>query len=229
MKLNLKSGKYYKEIWKDIVVDKEDPNTYKGLYQVSNMGRIKSLSRILSNNHIIEGKILKNKIGKSGYNSVNLSKNGKAKTYKVHRLVALTFIPNPENKPYIDHINTIRIDNRVSNLRWVTQKENNNNELSLIHYSEGSIGKNKGKKRSEEHKKKLSERTKGENNPAYGTHTNGKRVICLDNNIIYDSCREAGRQLNCDNSAISSVCKGKREHTNNLHFMYYEEYLKNNK
>ena len=101
MKLNLRKGKYYKEIWKDI-------EGYEGLYQVSNMGNVRN-SR--------SGRILKYKENSSGYLRINLYKNGKKMYYKVHRLVALTFISNTENKPCVDHINTIKNDNRVCNLR----------------------------------------------------------------------------------------------------------------
>ena len=59
-----------------------------------------------------------------GYMQVHLCKNGKTKTFLVHRLLATAFIPNPENKPCIDHLNGIRDDNRLENLRWVTHKEN---------------------------------------------------------------------------------------------------------
>ena len=63
----------------------------------------------------------------AGYKQVALHNKGVMKTKNVHRLVALTYIPNPENKLCVDHINRIRIDNRVSNLRWTTTKENTNN------------------------------------------------------------------------------------------------------
>ena len=63
---------------------------------------------------------------KYGYMQVCLCKNGKKKMLYVHRLLALHFIPNPENKPYVDHINGIRDDNRLENLRWLTHKENCN-------------------------------------------------------------------------------------------------------
>lgn len=107
------------EIWKDI-------EGYEGLYQVSNIGRVKSLNY----NRTGEEKILK-LCKVRGYLYVGLCKDGKNKSLKVHRLVATAFIPNPENKPNIDHINTIRTDNRVENLHWVTQRENVNNPITM--------------------------------------------------------------------------------------------------
>lgn len=108
------------EIWKDI----ED---YEGKYQVSNMGRVKSLNYGRTG----EERILKPGKDTKGYSQVGLYKNNKRKGVKVHRLVATAFIENPENKPCIDHINTIRTDNRAENLRWCTAKENNNNVLTI--------------------------------------------------------------------------------------------------
>lgn len=104
------------EEWKDI-------EGYEGLYQVSNLGRVRSLwfekERIL--------KLYKNV---KGYYCISLCKNGIHQNRSVHRLVAEAFIPNTDNKPSIDHINTIKNDNRVENLRWVTNKENSNNPLT---------------------------------------------------------------------------------------------------
>ena len=107
------------EVWKDVV-------GYEGLYQVSNMGNVKSVGY---------GKERVLKPGKDSrkYLTVSLSKSKKPKTFLVHRLVAQAFIPNPDNKPCIDHINTITTDNRVENLRWVTPKENVNNPLTREH------------------------------------------------------------------------------------------------
>lgn len=109
------------EVWKDI-------DGYEGLYQVSNMGNVKSLKWG-------KEKILKAGKNNHGYLAVVLCKDGKQKTHKVHRLVAEMFIPNLENKEQIDHINTIKTDNRVENLRWVTPKENVNNPLTKEHWN----------------------------------------------------------------------------------------------
>ncbi len=84
-------------------------------YSVSNLGSVK-------NN--LTGRILKQCDDKDGYKIVRLSKDCKMKTIKVHRLVAFAFIPNPLNKNIIDHLNNLKDDNRIENLRWVTQQEN---------------------------------------------------------------------------------------------------------
>lgn len=116
---------------------------------------------ITSNGQVIRnGKVLRQWKNHRGYPMITLSKNGNQKSFSVHRLVALAFIPNPENKEEVDHINTIKSDNRVENLRWVTKKENNQNTLTKLHNSECRKGEkhyNYGKYLSLEVKKKMLE------------------------------------------------------------------------
>ena len=109
------------EIWKDI-------KDYEGLYQISNLGNIKSVTRKVKNKKygtmIAKEKILKQNMSKAGYFTIGLCKNGKTKTTSVHRLVASTFILNPKNKPCINHLDNNPSNNNVKNLEWCTQKEN---------------------------------------------------------------------------------------------------------
>ena len=112
------------EIWKPVV-------GYEGLYEVSNLGKVKAIKWHRGE----EEKEMKPYTTYKGYLRLRLTKNGKGKQFQIHRLVAEAFIPNPENKPYIDHINTDRTDNRVENLRYCTCKENNNFSLARINRS----------------------------------------------------------------------------------------------
>lgn len=111
------------ETWKDI-------KGFEGFYQVSNLGRIKSITRKIINSGcftgacLITGRILKQGIDTSGYNFVNLCKDKKQRSLMVHKLVAIAFIPNPLNKPQINHLDYNPQNNNVGNLEWVTAKEN---------------------------------------------------------------------------------------------------------
>ena len=108
-----------KEIWKDI-------EGYEGLYQVSNLGKVKSLKRMIKKRKC-EELIKIASITNKGYYRLPLCKCGKVKYFHIHRLVAEAFIPNIENKPTVDHIDRNKLNNIVSNLRWATYKEQNKN------------------------------------------------------------------------------------------------------
>ena len=107
--------KYNNEIWLDI-------KGYDGKYQVSNLGRVKSLNY----NKTKKEKLLKPKINNTKYPYVILCKDRVKKTLKIHRLVAETFIPNPNNYPCVNHIDENKFNNTSNNLEWCTIKYNNN-------------------------------------------------------------------------------------------------------
>ena len=160
------------EIWKPVV-------GYEGLYEVSNLGNVRSLNY----NHTNKPKLLKQDLCKNNNLRVTLYNRTK-KRFLVHRIVAEAFMPNPYNKPEIDHINTIRTDNRVENLRWVTHTENMNNPIT---------------------------HTKSINSKLHYTY-NMKAVIqtSKDGTFIqeYKCTREAERATNIDHRSINKCCKG---------------------
>lgn len=98
------------EIWKDVV-------GYEGLYKVSNFGNVYS---VRSDKQLKHGK------NRGGYLFVVLCTNGKPKQLKVHRLVSIAFLPNPDNKPQVNHIDENKTNNNVCNLEWSTAEENSN-------------------------------------------------------------------------------------------------------
>lgn len=199
------------EIWKDI-------KGYEGLYQVSNLGRVKSLQRYVKSWKY--GKMLRKErflsltCNTQGYRVVGLRKNNETKQFKVHRLVGEAFIPNPENKPHIDHIIPVSDGgtDEVWNLRWCTQKENNNNQITKAKCDASKIGR----KFSEEAKKKMSEARKGkapsENARKANIEALSKKVYqyTLDDELvnIWHSTREAERN-GFDSGNISKCCNGK--------------------
>lgn len=187
-----------KEIWKPI-------SGFEGLYEVSNMGYVRSVDRIVKRGNCFEKRKshLMSAVasdGTHGYSYVNLYMNGKTYPKRVHRLVAEAFIPNPENKPCIDHINTIRNDNNVENLRWVTYKENALNNITYSRCKQNTYSKDSIRKALETKKKNNKKRAP-------------KTVYQFDKqgNFIakYYSGAEASRKTGIDHSSIIDVCNGK--------------------
>lgn len=167
--------KLFNETWKPV-------KGFEGLYEVSNMGNVRSLDRYVmySNRYcLLKGKPRKAYLTSKGYLITNLSKNGQVKTYFIHRLVAEAFNPNPNDLPFVDHINTIRDDNRVENLRWCSQKENSNNPLTIEHI--------------------ISQKNKS----VYYIDEQGKR-------ISFKSMTEAARKIGCSSSTITRALKENR-------------------
>jgi hypothetical protein len=97
---------------------------YELLYEISNMGRVKILQKMVAYGRIQEEMIAKLRLDKDGYVTFTASKNNVVKTLKVHRMVAIAFIPNPDSKPEVNHRFGIKIDNRATELEWSTTKEN---------------------------------------------------------------------------------------------------------
>ena len=114
-----------KEIWRDI-------KNLENYYQISNLGRVRSITRkaktkILNNNYrTIEGQLISPAKTRDGYLKVTLSKNHKRYYFRVHRLVAEAFIDNPNNYPVVNHKDENKLNNRVDNLEWCTNKYNCN-------------------------------------------------------------------------------------------------------
>lgn len=162
-----------KEEWRDIA-------GYEGLYQVSNLGNVKSLGNGKARNpNWCKEHILKNQLTRYGYLKVPLSKNGKVKNYLVHRLVGKVFIPNPDNLPQVNHKDECKTNNCVDNLEWCTPKYN-------LNY---------GTCQQRAHEKQL-------NDPKQSI-----KIKCLDleTNVTttYLSMRETMRQLNIPLSSLS--------------------------
>lgn len=189
------------EVWKDI------PN-YEGLYQVSNLGKIKSLERKVkkyNGERIVRERILKQSYEKK-YMHVQLSKNGKTITRLVHRLVAETFIDNPNNLKEVNHIDANTRNNNVNNLEWCTRYENMQHAKQM-----GLIKHNSGEK-CYWYKK-------------YGKeHTRSKKIIQLTKQGIkikeWDSLADVERELNIKKGNICKCCKGERKTTGGFKWEY---------
>lgn len=186
------------EIWRDV-------KGYEGLYQVSNLGRVKSLERFIKtrkNKNGMNGYIHKQESIRiptkdyKGYLRLNLCKEGKQKPFKVHRLVAQAFIPNPNNLPQVNHKDENKENNCITNLEWCTNEYNHN-------YGTRN--------------KRVAEKQKGRKIP-FEQIKNKIAVLQINkdtNEVIrkYDSIKEA--QICCGvkthYSHIGECCKGERK------------------
>lgn len=186
------------EIWKPIV-------GFEDLYEVSNLGNVRSL-QFHGKKRVRNMSLSSNRLG---YKLVKLRdwKKGICGSYKVHRLVAIAFIPNPDNKPQVDHIDTNPSNNVVTNLRWTTSLENQNNPITLQRLQKSIIEYNK----SEHHKLKVQQ-------------TMGHPIVQYDmcGNIIeeFPSINYAATKLNTTACCIKRVCDGDRQHHRHFIFKY---------
>lgn len=110
-------------------------------YQVSNMGNVRSLDRYTTAGQLVAGKVLKPGQETKGYYMVRLSFGNKSKGFKVHRLVAMMFLPNPNNYPEVNHIDGNKHNNTVFNLEWVTSKQNRLHATRVLKVRCGLTGK----------------------------------------------------------------------------------------
>ena len=124
------------ETWRDI-------EGYEGSYQVSDLGNVRSVDRVDASGNKRKGRPRKLTVDRYGYHVVGLTRDSVMKYLKVHRLVAQAFIPNPDNKPDVNHINGVKTDNRVSKLEWCTPKENTRHAIEMGLYNPvGESGSN---------------------------------------------------------------------------------------
>ena len=192
------------EVYRDI-------EGYEGLYQVSNLGNVKSLKRLIKKGRkcstIIEKPdlIMKLKNHRSGYLCITLCKDGKRKMYQIHRLVALAFIPNPDKLPCINHKDENKTNNCVDNLEWCDRKYNNTYGNRI----KKAIETYKINNQNGEYifKGLLTKKIKGSSNAE-------KPVIQLSKDGIeiekYKSLSEASRQTKINLGHIGECLKGKR-------------------
>lgn len=182
------------EIWKELPF-------YNGIYLVSNTGKIKSVNQIVScksgATRAHKGKELKQFKNERGYLCVTLTFGKHSKIKKVHRLVAETFISNPENKPQVNHIDCDKTNNNVSNLEWCTNSEN------MLHAYKYGLRVGFHIPKSEEVRK--------------------KRIYCIELAKTFDSIKQAAEELGLYSSNICLCCKNNTRKTGNYHFRYLEE------
>lgn len=186
------------ELWKDI-------KNYEGIYQVSNLGRIKTLDKYVNclyeQKRLIKSREIKTFKNNSGYYIVSLYQNNKSKKFLVHRLVAEAFIPNLNNKKEVNHIDGNKENNCVDNLEWVTKSENE------LHASEKGFTKKQKEMVAKNNKKLKSKKV-------YQYDLNGNFIK------QYSSVSEAARENGFAIGAIANCCRGERKKVYNYIWKY---------
>lgn len=182
---------------------------YEGLYEVSNLGQVRSLN-YKGNGYIRE---LKTHPNNRGYLTLLLTKDSTSSRKLVHRLVAEAFIPNPENKLEVNHIDGNKANNSVNNLEWATRQENNVHALNtgLRTALAGKHASFYGKRHTEQTRKKMSQ------NSVYS-----KRIRCIETGDIYKSIQEASNITGVNRNSISAVCRGKYKTAGGYRWEYIE-------
>lgn len=161
-------------------------------YSVSTKGRIRNDNT---------GRIKADNISRDGYNRVELYQDGIPLRKRVHRLVATAFIPNPDNKPQVNHIDGNKLNNNVDNLEWVDNSQN------MLHAYQSGL-----------HPRISSRGMLGKKNPNGGAK--GKAIICIETDTYYRNVASAARQLGIPDSCIFDCLSCKSSHAHGLHFKY---------
>ena len=211
---------------KEIVEEWRSVDGYEKLYEVSSLGRVRSCDRFVydgkGGTRLLKGRILKPQMRKNGYLQVGLSKDGKYAMFKLHHLVANAFSEicgEYMNDLEIEHKNCIRTDNRATNLRWCTHKENCNNSITRQRYYDA----NKGEKSYWYGKS-------GKLNPMWGkfgkNNSNSIPIIQYSTSGVkiaeFEGLMDAERKLGIRCTAICNALKGRRKTAGGVKWVYKE-------
>ena len=189
------------EVWMPI---KSYNGKYEGSYEISNYGRVKSVERYVlqgGKQRIVKSKIKKQVLNTNGYPCVSLCIEKRSRLVAIHRLIAEAFIPNPDNKLCIDHINTNILDYRIENLQWVTHKENSNNPITKKKLYDNSHSK------EAKEKSFLTKKIKGGKTAPKTVYQFSLEGVFV---AEYNSIKEASKITGINSSDISSASLNKK-------------------